>query len=88
MKMTDNGEVDPFLTNPKDQYPKTQTFSSGFSFYKDHPTSTPQKSNSQGRQIENAIKSKEASIEAILVHSQCRSLEECLKLFKGLDRDN
>ena len=36
---------------------------------------TPHKSNSQSRGIENAIKNKEAQIEAIVVHAQCRSLE-------------
>ena len=46
--MTDTGEADLFLTNPKDQYPKTQNLSSGFSFYKDG-TSTPHKSSSQSR---------------------------------------
>ena len=34
------------------------------------------------------IKKRENAIESIIVHAQCRTLEETLKLYNGIDRQN
>lgn len=89
IKGTDNGgDVDPFLTNPKENHTRhpNQTFT--HSFYREHGSSTPSKNNCQSKGIENSIKKREADIEEMVVHAQCNSLEECTRLYKSLDVQN
>ena len=49
---------------------------------------TPQRNYNQSRGIEAAIKQKEAAIESIAVKAQCRSMDEVMKVYSSLDKQN
>jgi hypothetical protein len=80
-------EVDHlFFTNPREVMVKTIVQSLNHTFHKEF-TGTP-KNNSQSKGIESMIKKREGEIESIVVHAQCRSLEEAMNTYNRVDSQN